>query len=162
MSTGVPYQDTVEDSFVVNDDESIPEKEWMPGPQTGRWEFLQTISPLPSKCLKLNEPPIAGRTPSSKPHEDVLTCEPEPEVAPTPSTEGHFGKSPLHLFLHTLLRPSPARPTPPPFVIIIKHTPIISLLHSYPGSFPRYTSSCLWEPKTLLPSYTQSGLAGIH
>ncbi|MBW0582427.1 hypothetical protein O181_122142 [Austropuccinia psidii MF-1] len=31
------------------------------------------------------EPPIPGPSPSSKPHEDVPTCEPEPEVAPTQS-----------------------------------------------------------------------------
>ncbi|MBW0551816.1 hypothetical protein O181_091531 [Austropuccinia psidii MF-1] len=34
-----------------------------------------------------DEPPIPGPSPSSETPEDVLTCEPEPEVAPTQSTE---------------------------------------------------------------------------
>ncbi|MBW0471371.1 hypothetical protein O181_011086 [Austropuccinia psidii MF-1] len=37
-----------EESFVVNNDESIPKREWTPGPQTGRWEQFQTIRPVPS------------------------------------------------------------------------------------------------------------------
>ncbi|MBW0512593.1 hypothetical protein O181_052308 [Austropuccinia psidii MF-1] len=45
-----------------------------------------------------NEPPIPGPSPSSKPHEDVLTCEPEPEVALTQSMEEPFGKSQIHFF----------------------------------------------------------------
>ncbi|MBW0486564.1 hypothetical protein O181_026279 [Austropuccinia psidii MF-1] len=45
------------------------------------------------------EPPIPGPSPSSQPPENVTTCEPEPEVTPTQSTEEPFGKSPL-LFLH--------------------------------------------------------------
>ncbi|MBW0482280.1 hypothetical protein O181_021995 [Austropuccinia psidii MF-1] len=36
------------DPFVVNDDESIPKREWTLGPQTGRREQFQTISPVPS------------------------------------------------------------------------------------------------------------------
>ncbi|MBW0480583.1 hypothetical protein O181_020298 [Austropuccinia psidii MF-1] len=36
-----------EDSFVVHDDESIPEWEWTPGPQTGRRERFPTISSVP-------------------------------------------------------------------------------------------------------------------
>ncbi|MBW0486989.1 hypothetical protein O181_026704 [Austropuccinia psidii MF-1] len=60
-----------------------------------------------------NEPPIPGPSPSSKPHEDVLTCEPEPEVAPTQSMEEPF-----------------ACPTPPHSVIIINDMPVGSSLHS--------------------------------
>ncbi|MBW0511958.1 hypothetical protein O181_051673 [Austropuccinia psidii MF-1] len=66
-----------------------------------------------------NGTPIPCPSPSAEPHEDVPTCEPEPEVAPTQSTEEPFGKSPLHLsyssqiFL-TLPRPSQAHPAPPP------------------------------------------------
>ncbi|MBW0483012.1 hypothetical protein O181_022727 [Austropuccinia psidii MF-1] len=44
-----------------------------------------------------NEPPIPGPSPSSKPHEDVPTCEPEPELAPTQSMEEPFGKHQLFL-----------------------------------------------------------------
>ncbi|MBW0576250.1 hypothetical protein O181_115965 [Austropuccinia psidii MF-1] len=47
-----------------------------------------------------DEPPIPVPSPSSEPPEDVLTCEPEPEVAPTQSTEEPFGKSTL-LFLYS-------------------------------------------------------------
>ncbi|MBW0518597.1 hypothetical protein O181_058312 [Austropuccinia psidii MF-1] len=175
-----------EDSFVVNDDESIPEWEWTSGPQTGRQEQFRTINPVPSSidlstpllghhqmvtslldrsrviigpmkdgdgkrttkqtkspvpslpCEKTlqkptqgpsvtqwsedscrgnkktipllfstfdsseltlppfvepsqpNEPPIPGLSQPSEPHEDTLTHEPEPEVAPTQSTEEPF------------------------------------------------------------------------
>ncbi|MBW0580934.1 hypothetical protein O181_120649, partial [Austropuccinia psidii MF-1] len=44
------------DSFVVDDDETISEGEWMPGPQTGRWEQFRTISPVPSS-IDLSTPP---------------------------------------------------------------------------------------------------------
>ncbi|MBW0483973.1 hypothetical protein O181_023688 [Austropuccinia psidii MF-1] len=37
-----------------------------------------------------DEPPIPGPSPSSKHHEDVMTCELEPEVAPTQSMEEPF------------------------------------------------------------------------
>ncbi|MBW0493268.1 hypothetical protein O181_032983 [Austropuccinia psidii MF-1] len=47
---------------------------------------------------QINEPPTPGPSPCSKPHEDVLTFEPEPEVAPTQSMEEPFGKSQLHFF----------------------------------------------------------------
>ncbi|MBW0553459.1 hypothetical protein O181_093174 [Austropuccinia psidii MF-1] len=155
------------DSFVVNDDETISERKWTPGPQAARWEQFRTISPVPSstnvstppprppsdghftpqpeqiyypsnegwrwqediqawadchhvlspmgfKCKNspvpslpwvqtlrqptagpsgtqwseelLRKPPMPGPSPSSQPPEDVLTHEPEPEVAPTQST----------------------------------------------------------------------------
>ncbi|MBW0584461.1 hypothetical protein O181_124176 [Austropuccinia psidii MF-1] len=51
---------------------------------------------------KHNEPPIPGPGPSSKPSEDVLTPEPEPEVAPRQSMEEPFDKSSL-LFLYSYL-----------------------------------------------------------
>ncbi|MBW0502466.1 hypothetical protein O181_042181, partial [Austropuccinia psidii MF-1] len=47
-----------------------------------------------------NEPPIPGPSPSSEPPEDILTREPEPEVAPTQSMEEHFCKSSF-LFLYS-------------------------------------------------------------
>ncbi|MBW0531183.1 hypothetical protein O181_070898 [Austropuccinia psidii MF-1] len=46
---------------------------------------------------QMDEPPIPGLSPSSEPHEDILTCEPEPEVALTQSMEERFGKSQLFL-----------------------------------------------------------------
>ncbi|MBW0578188.1 hypothetical protein O181_117903 [Austropuccinia psidii MF-1] len=47
------------------------------------------------KPSQTKEPPIPGPSPSSKPPEDVLTCEPEPEVALVQSTEEPFDP-PLH------------------------------------------------------------------
>ncbi|MBW0525114.1 hypothetical protein O181_064829, partial [Austropuccinia psidii MF-1] len=37
-----------EDSFVVNNDETISKHEWTPRPQSGQWERFRTISPIPS------------------------------------------------------------------------------------------------------------------
>ncbi|MBW0550537.1 hypothetical protein O181_090252 [Austropuccinia psidii MF-1] len=53
------------DSFVVNDDESIPKREWTPGPQTGQQEQFWAISAVPSS-INLSTPP------------------------PRPPSEGHF------------------------------------------------------------------------
>ncbi|MBW0515712.1 hypothetical protein O181_055427 [Austropuccinia psidii MF-1] len=47
---------------------------------------------------QMDEPPITGPSPSSKPHEDIPTCEPEPEVAPTQSMKEPFGKYQLSFF----------------------------------------------------------------
>ncbi|MBW0501176.1 hypothetical protein O181_040891 [Austropuccinia psidii MF-1] len=118
-----------EDSFVVDDDESIPEPEWKPGPQTGRQEQFPMISPVPSSInlptppprppsnepSQHNEPPIPGPSPSSKPPEDIPTCGPEHEVAPTQSMEDSF-----------------ARPATPRSVIIIDDAPVGSLPPSAP------------------------------
>ncbi|MBW0588456.1 hypothetical protein O181_128171 [Austropuccinia psidii MF-1] len=56
-----------------------------------------TPGPKPSQT---KEQPIPGPSPSSQPPEDIPACEPEPEVAPTQSTEEPFSKSAL-LFLHS-------------------------------------------------------------
>ncbi|MBW0514519.1 hypothetical protein O181_054234 [Austropuccinia psidii MF-1] len=58
-----------EDSFMVNDDESIPEWEWTPRPQRGRQEHLRMISPVPSS-INFPTPP------------------------PRPPSDGHFTASP--------------------------------------------------------------------
>ncbi|MBW0519818.1 hypothetical protein O181_059533 [Austropuccinia psidii MF-1] len=76
-----------------------------------------TVPPF-GEPSKTNEP----LSPSSEPHEDVLTCEPEPKVAPTQSMEEPFGKSQL------FLQPSPACPTPPHSIIIIDNMPVESPL----------------------------------
>ncbi|MBW0555771.1 hypothetical protein O181_095486 [Austropuccinia psidii MF-1] len=54
------------------------------------------LSPMgfkPQKPSQTKEPPIPGPSPSSQPPEDNTAHEPEPEVAPTQSTEEPFGKS---------------------------------------------------------------------
>ncbi|MBW0549503.1 hypothetical protein O181_089218 [Austropuccinia psidii MF-1] len=54
----------------------------------------------PDEPSQTEEPPIPGPSPSSQPPEDNTTHEPEPDMAPTQSTEEPFGKSTL-LFLHS-------------------------------------------------------------
>ncbi|MBW0554287.1 hypothetical protein O181_094002 [Austropuccinia psidii MF-1] len=46
------------DSFVVKDDESIPERERTPGPQTGKREQFWTIRPVPSSIDLSTSPPM--------------------------------------------------------------------------------------------------------
>ncbi|MBW0567999.1 hypothetical protein O181_107714, partial [Austropuccinia psidii MF-1] len=60
-------------------------RQWMPGPSGTQWR--EDLFGEPSQT---NEPPIPGPSPSPEPHEDVLTCVPEPEVAPTQSMEEPF------------------------------------------------------------------------
>ncbi|MBW0486212.1 hypothetical protein O181_025927 [Austropuccinia psidii MF-1] len=85
-----------------------------------------------------NEPPIPGPSPSSKQPEDFPTCEPEPEVALTQSTEDPFGKSPLlFLYSYQLLL------TPPSIISSLSH---YSLLHNHHGQYAR------WIPPPHSPS----------
>ncbi|MBW0505803.1 hypothetical protein O181_045518 [Austropuccinia psidii MF-1] len=81
--------------------EQIP-RQPTPGPSGTQWS--EDVSHKPSQH---NEPPIPGLSQSSKPPEDVPTCEPEPEVALTQSTKEPF-----------------SRPTTPRSVIIIDNTPV--------------------------------------
>ncbi|MBW0481065.1 hypothetical protein O181_020780 [Austropuccinia psidii MF-1] len=172
-----------EGSFGVNNDESIPKREWTPGPQTGRQEQLRTIRPVPSSinlstpllghhlmvtslldqskviiwlmkdgngkrtfelglivtmsfhpwdsnaknktnqipCNKTlpflvcqpsqpNEPPIPGLSPSSKPHEDIPSCEPEPELVPLHPLHDHHRQYARRI--PPPLSPSPRVPPP--------------------------------------------------
>ncbi|MBW0557234.1 hypothetical protein O181_096949, partial [Austropuccinia psidii MF-1] len=73
---------------------SLP-REQTPRPSGTRWSEELFREPSQTK-----EPPIPGLSPSFQPPEDNTTCEPEPEVAPTQSTEEPFGKSPI-LFLRS-------------------------------------------------------------
>ncbi|MBW0529072.1 hypothetical protein O181_068787 [Austropuccinia psidii MF-1] len=67
----------------------------------------------PNEPSQHDGPPIPVPSPSSEPPEDVATCEPEPEVAPTQSMEELF-YPPSHLSF-----------------------PNSATFHSYPGSSPR-------------------------
>ncbi|MBW0474696.1 hypothetical protein O181_014411 [Austropuccinia psidii MF-1] len=75
-----------------------------PGPSGTKW--LEDLSRKPSQHY---EPPIPGLRSSSKPPEDIPTCEPELEVAPTQSTEEPF---------------DPACPATPHSFICIDNTPV--------------------------------------
>ncbi|MBW0571379.1 hypothetical protein O181_111094 [Austropuccinia psidii MF-1] len=68
-----------EDSFVVDNDETISKREWTPGPQTGQRERFRTISPVPSS-INLSTPP--PRPPS----DGHFT--PRPEQSDYPADEG--------------------------------------------------------------------------
>ncbi|MBW0478076.1 hypothetical protein O181_017791 [Austropuccinia psidii MF-1] len=51
-----PPKGPCKDSFVADNDESIPKQEWMPGPQKGRQEQFQKIILVPSS-INLSTPP---------------------------------------------------------------------------------------------------------
>ncbi|MBW0534412.1 hypothetical protein O181_074127 [Austropuccinia psidii MF-1] len=74
----------------------------MPGPSGTQW--CKALSCEPSQH---DEPPIPAPSPSSKPPEDVATCEPEREEGPTQSMGEPF-----------------ACPATPRLVIIINDTPV--------------------------------------
>ncbi|MBW0514314.1 hypothetical protein O181_054029 [Austropuccinia psidii MF-1] len=85
-----------------------------------------------------DEPPIPGPSPPSfEPHEDVPTCEPEPEVAPTQPMEEHF-----------------SRPTPPHSVIIIDNMPVGSP-HVTPRTPPPPPLIPMMRLARNLPTYNQ-------
>ncbi|MBW0515595.1 hypothetical protein O181_055310 [Austropuccinia psidii MF-1] len=95
-----------------------------PGPNGTQW--LEDLFRKPSQH---NEPPIPGPSPSSKPPEDVATCEPEPEVSPKQSMGEPF-----------------AHPATPRSIIIIDATPVgspppISPTPTRPPSTPTPVSS---------------------
>ncbi|MBW0530873.1 hypothetical protein O181_070588 [Austropuccinia psidii MF-1] len=79
-----------------------------------------------------DDPTIPGPSPSSKPHEDIWTCEPEPEVALKQSMVEPF-----------------TRPTPPHSVIIIDNTPIKSPPPLSPSPTPPHS---LHVPLPLIPT----------
>ncbi|MBW0551999.1 hypothetical protein O181_091714, partial [Austropuccinia psidii MF-1] len=58
-----------------------------PTPSASGTQWLEELFREPSQT---KEPPPSGPSPSSQPHEDDTTREPEPEVAPTQSTEEPF------------------------------------------------------------------------
>ncbi|MBW0537246.1 hypothetical protein O181_076961 [Austropuccinia psidii MF-1] len=92
------------DSFVVNNGERTFKlgpivTHGIQMPKTKPTESPQQDSPVPQPS-RHDEPPIPGSSPTSKPPEDILTREPEPELPPMQSTEEPFGKSSL-LFLYS-------------------------------------------------------------
>ncbi|MBW0510328.1 hypothetical protein O181_050043 [Austropuccinia psidii MF-1] len=89
--------------------------------------------------------PSGTRCPSSQPHEDDTTREPEPVGAPMQSTEEPFGKSPL-LFLQS----SQLFLT---FSSAISSLPCHSPLHNYHRQYAHWIPplQCPREPQRLLP-----------
>ncbi|MBW0460903.1 hypothetical protein O181_000618 [Austropuccinia psidii MF-1] len=96
------------DSFVVDHDESIPEQEWMPGPQTGRRECFRMISPIPSS-INLSTPalrPLSNeQNPPNPPQQDSpVPCiphkqtlrQPTPDLSGTQWSEGVFREPSQH------------------------------------------------------------------
>ncbi|MBW0489365.1 hypothetical protein O181_029080 [Austropuccinia psidii MF-1] len=77
---------------------------WQPTPGPSGTQWSEDLSHKPSQQ---NKTTIPGPSSSSEPPEDVLTCEPEPEVAPTQSMEEPF-----------------AHPATPRSIIIIDNTPV--------------------------------------
>ncbi|MBW0593955.1 hypothetical protein O181_133670, partial [Austropuccinia psidii MF-1] len=68
-----------EESFVVNNDESISEREWTQGPQAGRRERFRMTRPVPSS-IDLSTPPPR---PPSNGH-----FTPQPEQSDYPANDG--------------------------------------------------------------------------
>ncbi|MBW0520755.1 hypothetical protein O181_060470 [Austropuccinia psidii MF-1] len=106
-----------------------------PGPSGTQW--LEDLFREPSQT---DEPPIPGLSPSLEPHEDALTREPEPEVAPTQSMEEPF-----------------ACPTPPHSVITINDTPVGSSPHSHDDTCQEFTNL---RPTLIIPQIHQPNLVG--
>ncbi|MBW0553677.1 hypothetical protein O181_093392 [Austropuccinia psidii MF-1] len=106
-----------------------------PGPSGTQW--LEDLSHEPSQH---DEPPIPGPSPSSEPPENVATCEPEPEVAPTQSMEEPFDPPPIS----PALTPPPSTPTPVPSLdlpcIAAKNPTASSLV--VPSSSHSYNDAC--------------------
>ncbi|MBW0472942.1 hypothetical protein O181_012657 [Austropuccinia psidii MF-1] len=94
-----------------------------------------------------NEPPIPGPSQSSKSHEDVPTCEPEPEVAPKQSLEQPFAcpTTPrLVIIINNMptgsLSSPPSSPTPPPSPPIAPKNPTAYSPHSHNEALKEFTN----------------------
>ncbi|MBW0551089.1 hypothetical protein O181_090804 [Austropuccinia psidii MF-1] len=111
------------------------------------------------KPSQTKEPPIPGPSPSSQPPEDVLTHEPEPEVAPTQFSKEPFGKSPL-LFLNsyqifltfslTISRLSRHSP------LDNYHQQYAHRIPTFPSCSPPHQRSLPVPPRTPVPSSSHS------
>ncbi|MBW0582114.1 hypothetical protein O181_121829 [Austropuccinia psidii MF-1] len=105
-----------------------------PGPSGTQWS-----EELFHKPSRTKEPPIPGPSPSSQPPEDDTTCEPEPEVAPTQSTEEPF-----------------AHPATPRSIIIIDDTPVGSPPPPPTSSYPTRPPSPSVPPPPIQPRFPSS------
>ncbi|MBW0579612.1 hypothetical protein O181_119327 [Austropuccinia psidii MF-1] len=109
--------------------------------------------PIPglSPSSQHDEPPIPGLSLSSQPPEDIATCEPEPEVAPTQSMEEPFAR-PATPHLIIIIDNTPVgSPTPPPSI----PTPVPSL-ELPPVAAKNPTASSPWCQVPLIPTMTLS------
>ncbi|MBW0531573.1 hypothetical protein O181_071288 [Austropuccinia psidii MF-1] len=106
-----------------------------PTPCPSGTQWLEDLSHEPSQH---DEPPIPGPSPSSKPPEDVPTCEPKRDGAPTQSTKEALGKSPL-LFLYS-------------YHIFLTPPLIISSLSCYSPLCNHHQQYAHWIPPPCSPS----------
>ncbi|MBW0487139.1 hypothetical protein O181_026854 [Austropuccinia psidii MF-1] len=116
---------------------SLPCEQTPQQPTPGR-SGTQWSEELFCKPSQTKEPPIPGLSPCSQPPEDILTHEPEPEVAPMQSTEEPF-----------------ACPATPSLIIIIDYTPVgshpppppsSSLTANFPSCSPPSTPTPVPSP----------------
>ncbi|MBW0522805.1 hypothetical protein O181_062520 [Austropuccinia psidii MF-1] len=97
-----------------------------------------------------NEPPIPGPSQSSKPHEDALTCRPEPEVAVMQSMEEPFAcpATPTSIII---INDMPfGAPTPPPSPPTLEIPP--SAPRTPAPSSPHYQDEACQEFTNLKPT----------
>ncbi|MBW0562051.1 hypothetical protein O181_101766 [Austropuccinia psidii MF-1] len=90
-----------------------------------------------------NEPPIPGLSQPSKPHEDDLTREPEPEVALMQSMEEPFARPATPTWVIIIdnmpVGSTPAPPVPPPSTPTPR-TPVPSSPHSHDEACQEFTN----------------------
>ncbi|MBW0499921.1 hypothetical protein O181_039636 [Austropuccinia psidii MF-1] len=93
-------------------------------------------------------PPIPGLSPSSKPHEDVPTHEPEPEVAPTQSMEEPFACPTPHYSVIIIDDMPIGSPLPFLLPLMFPQDPTASSPHSHNEAFQEFTDL---QPTLMIP-----------
>ncbi|MBW0512406.1 hypothetical protein O181_052121 [Austropuccinia psidii MF-1] len=120
-----------------------------PTPGLSGTQWSEDLSHKPSQHI---EPPIPGPSPSSEPPEDVVTHEPEPEVAPTQSMEEPFDTP-----ISPALTPQNSTPTPVPSPylspiaaenLMASSPPVTSSSHSYNDAHQEFTDL---QPTIMIP-----------
>ncbi|MBW0534693.1 hypothetical protein O181_074408 [Austropuccinia psidii MF-1] len=114
------------------------------------FDSIELTLPPFVESSQTNEPPILCPSPSSKTHEDFLTCEPETEVASTQSMGEPFGKSQLHFFYSSKLFF-----TFPPTICNLSHsTPLRHHHRQYADLIPPFSPSTHVPPPSPVPLRT--------
>ncbi|MBW0513789.1 hypothetical protein O181_053504 [Austropuccinia psidii MF-1] len=103
-------------------------------------QWVEDLSCEPSQH---NEPPIPGPSSSAEPPEDILTREPEPEVAPTQATEDPFAHPTTPrsvIIIDNMPIGSPTPPPSPPVTPPFSPTPVPSSPHSHDDACQEFTN----------------------